>query len=517
MEESVDLGALQQQLQLQRSSLAGQILSRLPASSPSTSKTSDATAVSTTRRSATLGVGAEAPVQPTFSATDQKLRAKLGATSGSKRRRDTEVGQTPKRTDGSPNDDNETEESDVRQTKSRRRANRGPDVFAVAEAKIKAAQAKAAPVPVSSGDQPDFSTMSKSQRKKWNKRQREQAAAPATPKEDATADEPAPSSTPLHGPVAKPSVTAPGPSPVAPSEKNETPLTSLQSSMLASLQGARFRSINERLYTHDSHDALAFMQKEPQMFDEYHAGFRQQVRKWPKNPVDKICELVLPTTDKKKKYHVRASSLPGALLVDMGAGEAGLAKTLVPKGFHVLSYDLVDTPDGWVRGLDVAAIGSIPLPGYLAPLGLVWDASPPTSPAMVDIVVFCLSLMGTNWVDMITEAWRILKPHGELVIAEVTSRLGATGDTTDFTTLVEAMGFHLDWHDTTNNTHFALFKFSKVVQQKSTLSTQDALDTTLAPAALVSSVENADQAKLAREELVRRGASVLKPCLYKRR
>jgi ubiquinone/menaquinone biosynthesis C-methylase UbiE len=41
---------------------------------------------------------------------------------------------------------------------------------------------------------------------------------------------------------------------------------------------------------------------------------------------------------------------------------------------------------------------------------------------MLDIGVFSLSLMGTNYVDFLREANRVIKPGGKLFIAEVTSR-----------------------------------------------------------------------------------------------
>lgn len=40
----------------------------------------------------------------------------------------------------------------------------------------------------------------------------------------------------------------------------------------------------------------------------------------------------------------------------------------------------------------------------------------------LDVGVFSLSLMGTNYVQFLTEANRVLKPGGKLFIAEVTSR-----------------------------------------------------------------------------------------------
>lgn len=526
MSEPVDLSALQQQLQQQRSSLAGQILARLPSSEKAT--TSREPVAPQARRSATLGVGAEGPAE-SWTPTDQALRAKLGAKAGTKRKSDQR--QKAQALAAAPQDESD-DDADSRTRAHHKRAARKDDVFATAEAKIRAGQAKAQEKQPGPPTVPaDVKDMSKAQRKKWNKRQRlaqaQEGAAresdvsgggagPAAANSAATTETTSPAAAPVSTSASAP--TKPTATATATAPASAAPLTALQSSMLASLQGARFRSINEQLYTQDSSAALALLQNEPHLFNEYHAGFRQQVRKWPKNPVDRIAELIegRAAGSKQKSYPVRAARTPGALVVDMGAGEAGLAKALAPHGFHTLSYDLVDTDDGWVRGLDVAAIGSLPLPGRHAPLGLLWDG-PEASASTVDVVVFCLSLMGTNWVDMITEAWRILRPGGELIIAEVTSRLGATGATEPFTELVCAMGFQLDWHDATNNTHFVLCKFSKHVETRARATTPAPLDTQCPPRQLVSQVGNEAQAREARDALVARGAAVLKPCLYKRR
>eukprot|EP00299_Pterocystis_sp_00344_P020047 c9879_g1_i2.p1 GENE.c9879_g1_i2~~c9879_g1_i2.p1 ORF type:complete len:184 (-),score=37.76 c9879_g1_i2:46-597(-) len=50
-------------------------------------------------------------------------------------------------------------------------------------------------------------------------------------------------------------------------------------------------------------------------------------------------------------------------------------------------------------------------------------AHTPLLPASVDIAVFCLSLMGTNFGDFLIEANRVLKPGGVLLVAEVASRI----------------------------------------------------------------------------------------------
>ena len=66
----------------------------------------------------------------------------------------------------------------------------------------------------------------------------------------------------------------------------------------------------------------------------------------------------------------------------------------------------------------------------------------------VDIVVFCLALMGTNIADFIREAHRILKPGGIMRIAEVRSRFDGDGiNIKKFTKFLKKAGFDLTPHD----------------------------------------------------------------------
>lgn len=263
----------------------------------------------------------------------------------------------------------------------------------------------------------------------------------------------------------------------------------------------------------------------PIMFDEYHQGFREQVRGWPKNPLDRIVELFHPTaassaaakgkskvkasasTNEASKFtkSVKARFTPGALVVDLGAGEGGLAKKLVAKGGgqKVLCYDLVNTSDGWVRKQDSASINGLPLPGYFSssdPLGLTL---PPAGSAdgQADVAVFCLSLMGTNWIHMILEAKRVLRTGGELIVAEVSSRF--EGGFERFIALVKALGFGLEAVDNAN-THFVLFEFTKLSQQAHAGSLEQ-----------VDGIQDLSNVTL--EELVEVGKGLLKPCIYKRR
>ncbi|KAL2109226.1 hypothetical protein VUR80DRAFT_2813 [Thermomyces stellatus] len=206
-------------------------------------------------------------------------------------------------------------------------------------------------------------------------------------------------------------------------------LTPLQAAMRAKLIPARFRHLNETLYTRPSEEAFKLFEESPEMFDEYHAGFRQQVEVWPENPVDGYIEAVrtrgavgAPIENPKDKKHGKGRKEPQAgpssvaplprtkgicTIADLGCGDARLATVLNPETdklrLKILSYDL-QSPNPLVTRADIA---SLPLP----------DAS-------VNVAIFCLALMGTNWLSFIEEAHRILHWKGELWVAEIKSRFG---------------------------------------------------------------------------------------------
>jgi ribosomal RNA-processing protein 8 len=129
----------------------------------------------------------------------------------------------------------------------------------------------------------------------------------------------------------------------------------------------------------------------PNVF-QYHAGCRHQVQSWPTNPVSRyISDL--------SKYP------PKTIIADLGCGDAALARALLAEDLIVLSYDLV-SDNHLVVAADICAC--IPLPGSEGP-----DETP--GGQIVDVAVFALSLMGTNWVNSVREAWRILKPGYEIL------------------------------------------------------------------------------------------------------
>ncbi|KAK1479334.1 methyltransferase domain-containing protein [Colletotrichum cuscutae] len=201
-------------------------------------------------------------------------------------------------------------------------------------------------------------------------------------------------------------------------------LTPLQRSMRQKLISARFRHLNETLYTRPSAQAYQLFEDSPEMFSEYHEGFRRQVEVWPSNPVDGyIRDIKLRA--RAGFPNARGGGRPGGApskpdgpqplprtdgtcyVADLGCGDARLASTLEPESkklkLKIMSYDL-HSPAKHVTKADIANL--------------------PLENDSVDVAIFCLALMGTNWLDFIEEAYRILHWKGELWIAEIKSRFG---------------------------------------------------------------------------------------------
>jgi len=219
-------------------------------------------------------------------------------------------------------------------------------------------------------------------------------------------------------------------------------LTTMQKSMKQSLDGAKFRVINETLYKSPSNEAHEMM-RDSRVFEEYHTGFRHQVQAWPTNPVKHYISLL-------SKYPVRT------LIADLGCGDAALAKALAPLGIKVLSYDFV-SDEAFVVEADICT--RLPLPGSEGAEGEKTNGEG----HIVDVVVCSLSLMGTNWPNSLREAWRVLKPNGELFIAEVASRFT---NVDQFLSLVGSIGFKLKSKQDESNSYFTLFEFKKIMRQK---------------------------------------------------
>lgn len=117
----------------------------------------------------------------------------------------------------------------------------------------------------------------------------------------------------------------------------------------------------------------------------------------------------------------------------MGCGDAKLAKSVIQK---VYSFDLVSNAEGVIK----ADMSKVPLESN-----------------SVHVIVYCLSLMGTNLKDFFLEANRLLKLNGVIKIAEVSSRFEKASSFVDF---VKKCGFELVNQDLTQKL-FYFFSFKK--------------------------------------------------------
>jgi ribosomal RNA-processing protein 8 len=195
---------------------------------------------------------------------------------------------------------------------------------------------------------------------------------------------------------------------------------SLQQRVESQLAGGRFRFINEILYTRPSTEAQELFVAEPELFSAYHQGFRSQSARWPQNPVHLIAQWLQRQPDSWE-------------VADLGCGDAELALSVRQR---VHSFDLV-AANPRVTACDIAKV--------------------PLASGTLDAVVFCLALMGSNYVDFLREAHRLLRPKGALKVAEVSSRFH---DLDRWIEQLRELGFLLKERNE-SNTHFVLLQFER--------------------------------------------------------
>ncbi|CAF2614147.1 unnamed protein product [Rotaria sp. Silwood2] len=198
---------------------------------------------------------------------------------------------------------------------------------------------------------------------------------------------------------------------------------------------SRFRYLNEKLYTSTSEEAQQMFEKDPQNFYAYHQGYSTSMSQWPDQPLDEIIAYI----------RKRSSNL---VIVDMGCGDARLAGTLKSTHPNIHSFDLVALNE-YVQVCDIAHT--------------------PLKNNSVDIVIFCLSLMGTNLTDFIHEAHRILRLRGTMKIVEIASRF--ENQPQKFIRKIESIGFQcsktnsLDDKTKSSTKYFYTFDFVKTTDQ----------------------------------------------------
>ncbi|KAL8699033.1 MAG: hypothetical protein Q9201_006237 [Fulgogasparrea decipioides] len=281
-------------------------------------------------------------------------------------------------------------------------------------------------------------------RAQWKAHQRQlRTLPPSGPSSELSASQP--EASPLAVPSLPTTASTITPT-IPPPPPKAAKLTPLQAAMRAKLISARFRHLNQILYTTPSAQASSLFSSDPEAYASYHAGFRAQVASWPQNPVEIFIKEIMtravigaPSAQKQKrskregkKEHKEdnsdgATDLPATgnakvdplprsgktcTILDLGCGDAHLHASLLPHtpflNLSIRSFDLSpgDTPNAYL--VTVTDIAHLPLP----------DAS-------TDIAIFCLALMGTNWVDFVAEAARVVREGGECWVGEVKSRFAA--------------------------------------------------------------------------------------------
>ncbi|OBT97034.1 25S rRNA (adenine645-N1)-methyltransferase [Pseudogymnoascus verrucosus] len=296
--------------------------------------------------------------------------------------------------------------SEKRQKVTQEPAKELPSTDAKAPAATEVADAKPAAAPaVDSTGAITLSERGQKRKTMKDKKREKKAKANAAP----STDEPTETHT----------ISAPAPAKIQPK------LTPLQASMRQKLVSARFRHLNQTLYTTPSAHSLSLFSENPEMFHEYHEGFRRQVEVWPENPVDTYIAQIrtrgkVAANPRGKGEHpdtgreIDKLPLPRTVgtcyIADLGCGDAKLTQALEKEKkalkVQVFSYDL-QNPSPFVTKADISNL--------------------PLEDNSCDVAIFCLALMGTNWVDFIEEAYRILHWKGELWIAEIKSRFGRVG------------------------------------------------------------------------------------------
>ena len=266
---------------------------------------------------------------------------------------------------------------------------------------------------------------------------------------------------PSRAPEPSESSRAPDTTQTTPLPLPSTKLTPLQQRMAAKLTSARFRHLNQTLYTSPSEQAMRLFADSPQNYTSYHAGFRAQVAVWPQNPVECFIEDIkaraavsVPSQKKlwreqKKGKKSKGSSSNGdatagsaastvqagvrekvdslprfptphgtCTIADLGCGDATLAGSLLLSAkslnLNILSFDLAKGDSPHANFITVADIANL--------------SAADIKNESVDIAICCLSLMGTNWVDIVNECARIVRRGGEVWVAEIKSRFGRVGE-----------------------------------------------------------------------------------------
>jgi len=141
-----------------------------------------------------------------------------------------------------------------------------------------------------------------------------------------------------------------------------------------------FSEMNKSWSTTRSENTFKRLKNNEKEWFYYHDMYKKRREDWDEIPYIEI----------SKKIKER----PEWIVADMGYGENLLSKEVTNK-VHAFDYVAID------KNVIACDMSSIPL-----------------QENEIDAIVFCLSLMGSNYLDYIKEAFRVVKPYGNIFICE---------------------------------------------------------------------------------------------------
>lgn len=162
----------------------------------------------------------------------------------------------------------------------------------------------------------------------------------------------------------------------------------------------KLRSRWSEEHSHKTHERL---QGNPEEWCYFHTKLQEQEREWQHIPRDECAK------------HIKENLLLGSVVGDFGCGQAQLAIALRDE-YTVHSFDHV----------------------AISPSVVACDmAHTPLDDVILDVAVYCLSLVGVNVKDYLVEAYRTLKPSGQLLVYHPSEN----ADRRKFVTGLERFGF----------------------------------------------------------------------------
>lgn len=165
-----------------------------------------------------------------------------------------------------------------------------------------------------------------------------------------------------------------------------------------------FSRMNNRWYSSGSDATHARLTSNPEEWAHYHTMYREIRQSWPVVPFqEEIRWLSEPERE-------------GLVVGDFGCGEAFIAAAVSDR-HQVHSFDHVAIKDS-VVACDIARV--------------------PLEDGALDVAIFCLSLMGSNFTDYVREAHRCLRLDGWLHLWEPTAYFD---DVTKFCSKLRRLGF----------------------------------------------------------------------------